>query len=231
MLGNKLLGAGSGIGGPTNGLVSCWRCWQADLLSATVLADKGPGHYNGTLVDSPAFTTDWHSVANRAIALNGTSQSISTALDFTGLVTNQMSLTAWAKASSFPGASKTTVAGQYADAAAASEAFGLFLSSTDAINFRISNGTSLGTSTVTGLVVDTWYHLAGVYNGAQVLLYVNGSAGTPAALTGNVNTIASLFRIGRRATGTTYYFPGALAEVRLYSRALAAGEVTWLASL
>jgi len=76
--------------------------------------------------------------------------------------------------------------------------------------------------------LNTWYHVAAVYNAATATLdiYVNGlldngvlrgaipSSQAPTTL--NVN-------IGRRSGG--YYFKGLIDEVRIYNRALSQAEI------
>jgi fibronectin type 3 domain-containing protein len=78
--------------------------------------------------------------------------------------------------------------------------------------------------------LNTWYHVAGVYNApAQTLdIYVNGVLdngflwGTvpSSQVSAGVNV-----NIGRRSGGTGYHFNGIIDDVRVYNRALSAAEV------
>jgi len=70
----------------------------------------------------------------------------------------------------------------------------------------------------------TWTHLAGVYDGASITLYVNGVAGTPVLKTGDINNYGRVFTIGRFLTETS--FKGLIGEVMLYKRALTTAEIT-----
>jgi hypothetical protein len=66
-------------------------------------------------------------------------------------------------------------------------------------------------------------HLAGVYDGANITLYVNGVAGTPVAKTGDINNYGQVFTVGRYLTETS--FKGLIGEIMLYNRALSLAEI------
>jgi concanavalin A-like lectin/glucanase superfamily protein len=76
--------------------------------------------------------------------------------------------------------------------------------------------------------LNTWYHVAGVYNAANRTLdiFVNGVLDN-GILTGSVPAVQSLpnsnVYIGRRSNG--YYFAGVIDEVQIYNRALSASEI------
>jgi hypothetical protein len=96
--------------------------------------------------------------------------------------------------------------------------------------FRLQDSiTGEGNSnTATGLNDGKWHHLVGVFTGTQILIYKDGSAvGSPVsyAPAGNfLNT--TVFNIAARA-GASFY-TGKIDEVRIYSRALSAAEITKL---
>jgi hypothetical protein len=73
--------------------------------------------------------------------------------------------------------------------------------------------------------VNTWSHIAGVYDGSQILIYVNGVlvGQTPA---GGLSNCAKDLYIGMYGSpGSGRYFPGLMDNVRIYNRALSAAEV------
>lgn len=97
--------------------------------------------------------------------------------------------------------------------------------------FRVYNGTASTTITSTAvpdLLPDTWYHVVGVYDGANIHIYVNGLPTSTAS--GTVvcapNTTAPL-RIGAGTTETapSLYFPGLIDEVAVYPAALTPEQV------
>ncbi len=89
------------------------------------------------------------------------------------------------------------------------------------------NGPSSTTATATTtLVVNRWYHLVGTYDGTDIKMYLNGQMEGISSSTGNINVNDHALAIGNNADGSTdrptygYY-----DDVRVYSRALSAGEI------
>jgi outer membrane protein assembly factor BamB len=74
-----------------------------------------------------------------------------------------------------------------------------------------------------------WQHVAGVYDGSTLTVYVNGVANGSASLTGNVVAPSSAYNltIGRWAFNSETFrsFSGDIDEVRVYPRALSAAEL------
>lgn len=88
----------------------------------------------------------------------------------------------------------------------------------------ISHGSALGDG--------QWYHMAGIWNGTTdtLLLYVNGVlSNTGSASTGTVSIAG--WHVGGRFDNGIVPFDGALADVRMYSRVLSAGDVAELYAL
>jgi fibronectin type 3 domain-containing protein len=69
-----------------------------------------------------------------------------------------------------------------------------------------------------------WSHLAASYDGATLRLYVNGTQVSSRALTGAITVSSGALRIGGN-TVWGEYFAGLIDEVRIYNRALTAGEI------
>jgi hypothetical protein len=110
-------------------------------------------------------------------------------------------------------------------------AYGLYASddrSRPAIYVNVG-GADIGATGSSPLPLNTWSHLAATFNGSQLVLYVNGQQVGLATASGSVVTSQSPLRIG----GNTIwgeYFNGRIDEVRLYRNALAATEISQLAS-
>jgi hypothetical protein len=76
--------------------------------------------------------------------------------------------------------------------------------------------------------LNTWYHVAGVYNATTLTLdiYVNGilDNGILRGIIPSSQVIPNInANIGRRAAG--YYFNGIVDDVRVYDRALSQAEI------
>jgi len=110
------------------------------------------------------------------------------------------------------------------------------LTDNDALYFAINNKTGgtytqinvpYYTSCNGGSCYNQWTHIAGVWNGNVLNLYVNGvSYGTSSAITGfyNYSNAVNMF-IGRRSSDITQFVNGSIDEVRIYNRTLSADEV------
>jgi chitodextrinase len=94
----------------------------------------------------------------------------------------------------------------------------------------VSNGTSHAQRySKTVLALNTWYHVAAVYNAASQTLdiYVNGVLDNGALIGGvppsQSNPASINVNIGRRQGG--FYFIGTIDDVRMYNRALSQNEI------
>jgi hypothetical protein len=104
----------------------------------------------------------------------------------------------------------------------------------DSVTFLI--GTTAATKTYTAgtkFLNGTWYHLVGTYDGANVRIYVDGIEEASTALTGNItyNPFGDQ-RVYIGSSNTVSSFrKGLIDDVRIYNRALSAGDVAWLYQL
>lgn len=82
-----------------------------------------------------------------------------------------------------------------------------------------------------GISNGNWYHLASVYDGAFIKLYVNGSLKSNIAVSGTLRTGQIGQRIGAYGGGApAYFFNGTIDEVGVWNRALSGAEITQLAN-
>ncbi|HUV95810.1 MAG TPA: LamG domain-containing protein [Anaerolineae bacterium] len=93
-----------------------------------------------------------------------------------------------------------------------------------------SNGTASVTSVgATTFANDVWHHVAGVYDGAHVSIYVDGlldsnGASNPLDYTGGIADKAADVFVGKQDGGSTYW-DGLIDELAVFDRALSATEV------
>jgi hypothetical protein len=74
-----------------------------------------------------------------------------------------------------------------------------------------------------------WHHAAGVYDGSQLRIYVDGVLDFFENTGGNINSNDSNVYIGENAQETGREWNGLIDEVRIYSRALSQAEIVSLA--
>jgi hypothetical protein len=80
-------------------------------------------------------------------------------------------------------------------------------------------------SPVAPLSANRWSHVAGVFNGASISIYVDGVlVGTPTAVTGQIVSSAHNLQIGHDSSNPRY-FNGLIDEASLYTRALLVSEI------
>ncbi len=78
------------------------------------------------------------------------------------------------------------------------------------------------------LSYNTWYDVAVTYNGVSAVLYVDGQqVGSPAALTGTLNTGSAPISIGGNQSEGSW-FAGDISNVQLYNVSLAPAEISVL---
>jgi hypothetical protein len=191
--------------------------------SGTTITDLSGNGITGTLQGATWTTTGKY---GNALSFNGTSSYVDlgnpTALQLTG----SMTVEAWVKAAANPADD-----GQIVAKASNNGGWQLKTSpDTGPHTFGMQvAGSSLGqrySNTVRAL--NTWYHIAGVYNASTkaIDVYVNGvlDSGTLRGTVPASQILQSVnVNIGRRTSG--YYFNGVIDEIRIYNRALSQTEI------
>jgi hypothetical protein len=80
-------------------------------------------------------------------------------------------------------------------------------------------------SAVAPLSANRWTHVAGVFDGASISVYVNGAlAGAPTVVTGQIVSSANNLQIGHDPSNPRY-FNGLIDEVSLYASALTPAQI------
>jgi hypothetical protein len=87
-------------------------------------------------------------------------------------------------------------------------------------------------NTATELIIGEWYHVAATYDtSAGSLVYINGVLDASNANLDGIDTNEMPLLLGENPEATGRFFDGALDEIKIYNRALSAGEISNLASL
>jgi hypothetical protein len=190
--------------------------WRLDDPSGTTAFDYVGGndatYANVTLNQPGALATD----GDPAAGFNGTSAYAGTGVS---LVNNLAAFTleGWYKL--VAGGTRMGFWGQ-------NNAIEFGLSDAKTIQIYTAGGGMLNVTNTWG--TNSWHHLAAVGNGANLLLYVDGSlAGSGGSATANYGSSTYPFNIGGGGVfdATTNWFNGCLDEVAVYSRALPAKDI------
>ena len=100
----------------------------------------------------------------------------------------------------------------------------------NSVRFRVSAGSGLTDLEVTYPFTNGgWYHVAGVYDGSTMRVFVNASqVGTSLAKTGALLSDTVGLALGKRSGANNNFFNGILDDARIYARALSVAELTAL---
>ena len=198
-----------------------------DESSGTAASDSTGDGWNGTLVNGPTWTSG---KINNAVALSGSSQYVSLP---TGIVSGvgdftvaawvkPTALTKWARVFDFgTGTTNYMYLASYNPATSKPR----FAIRTPAVNEQIIDGTAL--------TAGVWTHVAVTLSGATGTMYVNGvAAGSNTGFTLKPASLGSTTQnyVGRSQFSADTYLNGAVDELQVYGRALAATEIAALAA-
>jgi chitodextrinase len=209
---------------PLSGLVGAYAFNEG--TGTTTVDSSGYGN-NGSLINT-AWTTSGR--YGNALSFNGSSSYVDLGSPGQLQMPGSMTLEAWIYATGTPPDD-----GQIISKDSPPNASGWHLKTsadtgprTFAVAISAPGGLYVARYSVTQVALNTWYHVAGVYNATAMTLdvYVNGvlddgfSQGTVPASQLNPNASVN---IGRRGNG--FYFNGAIDEVRIYNRVLSQAEI------
>jgi hypothetical protein len=82
----------------------------------------------------------------------------------------------------------------------------------------------------TTINADEWHHLAAVYNGSVLQLYIDGKLDASQPWTGGIGKNDSDVLIGENAQQSGRFFNGLIDDVRIYNHALSESEIKALAA-
>jgi len=228
-----------------SGLVGYWTMDGKDTpwttSTAATTKDKSGNGNTGTLTNMTQSTATAPGKIGQGLKFDGVDDFVNlsnlTDLDFSQ--ENAFTLAAWvypdgsnaAKGIFSRGGTFTT---------AGSEIYNLSILNTDATKWRfaVSDGTNLiiGHSLAGTVSANTWQHMAVAWNGTTLTLYKNGASiqsasGTFTGLWNGDDVNDRKTSIGQDARGNSLFFKGKIDDVRTYSRALSATEISQLYNL
>ena len=202
--------------------------WTFDAGTGTTATD-GTGNGNTSALQATAGWTAGKIGAN-ALNLNGTSTSFASTPAPVIDTSQTYTVAAWVRPSTLAPAHQTAVS---LDGSAVSPFYLKIASGQYQFELRASDSTSAATTVATGVAATagTWAHLAAVHDNAAntVSLYVDGVLRSTVAFNSpwKANGVTSVGR-ARFSGASVDFFSGAIDDVRLYDRALSAGEISAL---
>ena len=188
--------------------------WTLDEASGTVAGDSSGNGYDGTHVGAPTWEGG---LLGGGLGFDGVADGLAFGstprLDQPGTVT----LAAWVRH-----APSNLFRSIFDKRDSGLDGYDLYLTDASKAFLRINDEVLTGNASIAD---GTWHHVVGVYDGSQLVLYVDGVQDASKTV-GNLvlDTVASL-RIGHHFSSNDFRFAGTLDDARLYDRALDAAEV------
>ncbi|MFZ1719720.1 MAG: LamG domain-containing protein [Candidatus Moraniibacteriota bacterium] len=229
----------------TSGLVGYWTFDGKDTpwssSSAGTATDRSGSSNTGTLTNMSRATSPAEGKLGQALTFDGVDDEITTATDKgNGSSLKIFTLSTWFKTSAISARKIIGIEANQTGTGSAAFDRDIYVGTDGKVYFRVYDGVSRYTTSAGALNDGNWHHAVGVSNGDNetIQLYVDGVLQQTTAI-GTVwsSYTSSYWRIGGyKLTGLTNgggdgYFAGSLDEVRIYNRALSAGEVQSLYDL
>jgi len=186
--------------------------WKFDETSGILAVDE-TGKYNGTLINSPTWDTGRY---GNGLTFKGINQyvNISQVITETNGIST-LTLEAWVLVNSIGGIKSIISQAN----GGGNRNWHLRLNE-DKAEFGIYNETDVEISvqSVSSIPTNEWIHLAGVYNGTGVSIYINGTYENSVATSGNTDAVSgnSYAIIGSVDRGTAQFFNGTIDEVMVW---------------
>ncbi|HKU77567.1 MAG TPA: LamG-like jellyroll fold domain-containing protein [Pyrinomonadaceae bacterium] len=156
-----------------------------------------------------------------SLSLNGTSSYMSVPNSSTINISGPITVEAWIKLNSVNGNYQDIVCREAWGQAGTGGGYELAITNTGKLRLDLYQShnqytTAIGSTTVT---TNTWHHVAGVFDGSQMRVYLDGVLDGSLSTTNGPASGTSPLNIGK-STYTSYYFGGLIDEVRLSAAAL-----------
>ncbi len=192
--------------------------WKLDETEGRVAADSSGAGHAGTLVGDPAWTPG---AIGGALELDGDGDyvDLGTAPDFDA--TSQITVAAWVKVASFDVAWQAIVT-------KGDTAWRLSRSMDDNLHFACTGMWPEWVHGSANVNDGQWHHVAGVYDGAELRLYVDGALDASATTAGAINVNEHPVAIGENLEHPGRGWNGLIDDVRLYNYALSEAEIQTL---
>jgi len=191
--------------------------WAAEGNGSNIAGDN-----HGTLINGTVFSSG---IVGQAFSMDGQGASV-VVTDDLSLTPSNISVSAWIIPSSYTFAAP--IVKKAGDGTCSNGGYALEFSGSspyDRIKFWIFDGGWRSSGASVPIPLNTWSHVAGVFDGQQVSLYVNGVLSSGYATAPNIVPSHNPLNIGRDPAYLERLFHGSIDEVMIYNRALEPGEI------
>jgi hypothetical protein len=215
------------------GLVGWWQldghgtATDVPPTSSTTVPDVTDNGYGGTFSgtcggSSPYCYSATNKVGPYSGSFDGSTNYVVTGLTSGLAPTSAGTITFWMYPTAFTNYSNPVSNG---NVNSDKNGVNFYFTSAGAFSFEVCNASSESRANAGIISANNWYFAAGTWDGSHVVLYVNGA--TYSSTQSNTVTPAYPLTIGDDGAQSLAgnHFKGDIADVRVYSRALSAGEI------
>lgn len=217
---------------PSNGLIA-WYPFNGN-------AGDSSGFGNHGTVFGATLTTDRNGNPGSAYLFNGSSHEITAPLNASLRPVNRITIATWIRPQvKATGGWNILVSYRNSNTAAPfnSYAIGAFagLPNSNRWSYSLSSNINFADNELRSRnpkMDNVWHHLATVYDGSQMMIYINGVLDTAVnANLGNFVYNNVFFSIGNYSPSPNHNYVGSIDDLRIYDRALSLNEIRNLAGL
>jgi hypothetical protein len=201
-----------------------------DEASGTTVLDRSglATPNNGTMNAGVTRVAGRSAAAGSALSFNGTTGMVSIADAASLDLTTGVTIEAWVRSAGGPADWRSLILKERGTATNPGLTYALYANDPTRQNrpagfFRLQ-GVDQEVASTTSLPLNTWTHVAVSYDGGAMRFFVNGVQVSLVAMTGNLTASNNPLRIGGNSLWGEF-FAGQVDDVRIYNRALTAGEI------
>ncbi len=201
---------------PPSGLVS-W--WPADGNASDIVDGN-----QGALQNGGTFAAG---MVGHAFSLDGIDDFVSVPHS-ASLNPSQITVDAWIYATDINGQSIPPIVKKAGEGLGQVHGYALEINNNidGAVRFWVFiSGGWYNASSVSALSTNTWYHVAGTYDGSEIKLYLNGQLRGSTSAAGIFEPSLNPLHIGADPANPNRFFEGLIDEVGIFSRALTVEEI------
>ncbi|MDO8429065.1 MAG: DUF2341 domain-containing protein, partial [Candidatus Daviesbacteria bacterium] len=213
----------------SSGLVGYWKMdessWTQNCTATSVTDSSGNGNNGKSCPSTTGPAGGAVGKFGNAGSLDGTNDYVSVAHSSSLNPASQITLSTWVYQAADQNDKQIFEKGISADS---TTGWRMRTVSGGAYAFQIPVTSFSHGMTSTSYSTSAWHHVVGTYDGTTMKLYVDGVLDSELARSGAINSNSGSLTIGAWNSGSTAWFNGKLDDMRIYNRALSAGEVSQL---